>query len=154
MTLRTFKEIGIHLTRNWGFEDNGNYKAKIEQLTDEAKIACLIAAAVSELMIANTQQMTAATIQCDLLRNLRVGKDNPKNTDHPVSDGAFHVLHRTLKDKTIDEQLELHCPSVRARTILAKSGLKFCSEVTRANLKGIKNCGVSTIHELEEWAKL
>jgi hypothetical protein len=147
MVHRSLQELGNRkVLENWGFDDKANLYETIKNLTHEEEVRCFLAAIVDQLMTTNRSLF--------VLRSSQSSENNHENAGNPVSDGIFHFLRRALNDKPIAEQLKLHCPSVRARKALAKSGLKFCSEVTRENLQGIKDCGVTTIHELEEWAKL
>lgn len=143
MAHMSFERIGIIL-KDWGIDDKEDCYSTIKKLSRDDQAFCFLAAAVDQLMIANRN--------LDTLRLLQSGKSDQCCIVHPVSDGVFHFLRGTFGEKLISEQLEAHYVSARARRILEKSGFKFCSEVTRANLRKIKYCGETTISELEDWA--
>ena len=127
---RTYKEIGSELSNGWGFDDGGGLHSKIQSLSVDQRVICLIAAVVDELR---------------LIRNAMPTSENVLEAGEP-SDGMMQAIRIMSGD--IEVRPFLMGLSVRARKALNRQSIVYVSEITLERFTGQRNCGEATINEL------
>jgi len=153
MTITLYRNLGNTIANDWGMTNVENTSELIQNFTHAERANCLLAAAVSELKALNQELLEANRKETRVYRNLIEAAAKKPVVRDVVADGMLRWLSGGGGLQLISS-MDSSWLSLRSRNVLRSSGFTKRSEITAERLKGIKNCGTTTINELLEWAKL
>lgn len=145
-----FENLGrIILGDNWGVTTDKDTDTVLREMSDEKKLVCLLATAVSRL--------DDVVRQLQSMKNIASRKEEHDDPSSGMLE-AFKEYVLPVDPEPAGLVGELYCSTIDynlpprvanvIHNLMSKTGIRYASQLTPKNLKGQRGCGTKTTEEI------